>query len=97
MDDIEAQIVALERIHAALAKVGQMGGPGVLLPGHLQEALDELEMAQTAYTQLQESLVDLQQQIQAERQRLLKDQTTFKQGLTVFWPSSARQECNTLN
>jgi hypothetical protein len=30
MDDIEAQIVLLQRLHAALSKVKIMGGPGVL-------------------------------------------------------------------
>src|SRR5690348_12011504 len=83
MDDIEAQIAALERIHAALAKVNEMGGPGVLLPGHLENALNEIEMAEAAYTQLIESLADLRQQIAAEHQRLLKDSTTFRICLTL--------------
>lgn len=30
MDDIEAQIVLLQRLHAALSTVKNMGGPGVL-------------------------------------------------------------------
>jgi hypothetical protein len=78
MDDIEAQIVALERIHAALAKVRGMGGAGVLLPGHLEDALSEIDMAEAAYAQLMESLADLKQQITMEHQRLLKDSATFK-------------------
>ena len=78
MDDIEAQIAALERIHAALAKICEMGGPGVLLPGHLEDALSEVEMAEAAYTQLVESLADLRQQITAEQQRLLRDSATFR-------------------
>jgi hypothetical protein len=78
MDYIEAQIAALERIHAALAKVSGMGGPGVLLPGHLEDALSEIEMAETAYAQLMESLADLRQQITSEHQQLLKDSAMFK-------------------
>ena len=78
MDDIEAQMVLLQRLHAALSKVKIMGGAGVLLPGHADEACEELEMAQECYEQLVSQLNRLGQRVAEEQRRIQKDVETFR-------------------
>jgi hypothetical protein len=78
MEDIETQLVLLQWLHAALSKVKDMGGPGILLPGHANEALEELEMAQECYQQLQQEIGELGQRITAEQNRIRRDMQTFR-------------------
>jgi hypothetical protein len=55
-----------------------MGGPGVLLPGHADEALEELEIAQDCYQQLLIQINELGQHIPEEQNRIQKDIQTFR-------------------
>ena len=50
----------------------------MLLPGHADEALEELEIAQECYKQLVSQLNGLGQRITAEQNRIRRDMQTFR-------------------
>ncbi len=70
MDDIEELIESLRVVYANLARLQQMDGPEMLLPGRVATYRSCLEDAYVVYGRAANRMEELGQLLQSEQQRL---------------------------
>ena len=70
MDDIDELLESFRIVYASLAKLREMSGPEMLLPGRVETYHNVLEEAYTAYGKIETTVDELGQQLEAEHTRL---------------------------
>ncbi|MGH2496551.1 MAG: hypothetical protein ACRDIV_17775 [Ktedonobacteraceae bacterium] len=70
MDDIDELLEPLRSFYASLAKLHEMSGPEMLLPGRVETYHSTLEDAYAAYSKIETKVDELGQQLEAEHARL---------------------------